>query len=204
VSMQRYSRLSGDLETRQLDGGVGSEFRDGSTAGVTFTNRLETVKAAFAVGDARVAPGEYRFSEAAASYGTNRGRPLSASVSVGAGGYYGGNRRSIGGGVLGRVGDRAIIDLSAETNRIELPGQPRANASAYAANLDYFFSTSVVTSGLLQYDQTARELLADVRLRWIHAPLSDLYLVVTERRDTRADVLLERLITLKVTRLLQF
>jgi hypothetical protein len=204
LSMQRYSLLAGGLETRQLEGGMGSEFRDGSTAGLTFTDRLETVRTAFAVGGARVAPGEYRFREAAASYGTNRGRPLSASVSVGGGGYYGGDRRSISGGVLGRVGDRAIIDVSAETNRIELPGQVRASASAYTANLDYFFSTSVVTSGLLQYDQTAGELVADVRLRWIHAPLSDLYLVLTERRDTRADVLLERLITLKVTRLVQF
>tara|TARA_B100001123_G_scaffold127735_3_gene148563 strand:- start:9166 stop:9309 length:144 start_codon:yes stop_codon:yes gene_type:complete len=47
-------------------------------------------------------------------------------------------------------------------------------------------------------------LLTDLRLNWIHAPLSDLYLVLTERRDTKAQQVLERLLTLKVTRLFQF
>jgi hypothetical protein len=204
VNMHRYMLLAGGLETREISGGLGTEFSDGSSANVNVSHNFERVHTPFSVGEATVPAGDYTFFEESISYGTSQGRSVSASLRFGLSGYYGGTNRSIGGGVLGRIGDRAIIDLSASTNRIKLPGQSAVNASAYTANVDWFFSTSVVASGLLQYDQTAREMVNDLRLRWIHAPLSDLYLVLTERRDTRADVLLERLLTLKVTRLLPF
>jgi hypothetical protein len=204
ANVQHYTLLDGGLETREIESQLGVEFTDGSSANFNVTNHFEAVHTAFTVGDGKVQPGDYNFTSRTVSYGTSQGRPLSASLNFGYSGYYGGTNRSIGGGVLGRLGDRAILDLSATTNRIELPGQATVNASAYTANVDVYFSTSVVASGLLQYDQTAREMLNDLRLRWIHAPLSDLYLVLTERRDTRNDVLLERLLTLKVTRLLSF
>jgi hypothetical protein len=38
----------------------------------------------------------------------------------------------------------------------------------------------------------------------MHAPLSDVFLVFTERRDMRTDALIERVLTLKATRLLAF
>ncbi len=204
VDVQRYTLLAGGLETREIEGRLGTEFTDGSSANVSVTNHFERVHTPFSVGAASVPVGDYEFTSRTISYGTSQGRPVSASLNLGHSGYYGGTNRSIGGGVLGRFGDRAIIDLSATTNRIKLPGQASVNASAYTANLDYYFSTSVVVSGLLQYDQTAGEMLNDLRVRWIHAPLSDLYLVLTERRDTKNDLLLDRLLTLKVTRQLPF
>ena len=203
-NVQHYSLLSGGLETRELEGSLGTSFTDGSSATLNLTNHFERVHTPFSVGSAKVPAGDFKFTSRTIAYGTSQGRPISASLNFGYSGYYGGTNRSVGGGVLGRVGDRAIIDLSATTNRISLPGQATTNASAYTANVDVYFSTSLVASGLLQYDQTAREMVNDLRLRWIHAPLSDLYLVLTERRDTKNSVLLERLLTLKVTRLLPF
>ena len=47
-------------------------------------------------------------------------------------------------------------------------------------------------------------MVTNLRLRWIHAPLSDLYLVLTERRDTNAGSVLDRFITAKFTKLLSF
>ena len=124
---------------------------------------------------------------------------------MGGGGFYDGNRFSIGGSVLGRLGgDRALLDVSAEHNRIDLPGQQAVDAAVYSASVRYFFSSSLLAGALVQYDEAGQELLTDLRLNWIHAPLSDLYLVLTERRDTRARQVLERLLTLKVTRLVQF
>jgi len=67
-----------------------------------------------------------------------------------------------------------------------------------------FFSTRLLTSAFVQYNEAARELVTNVRLNWIHAPLSDLYVVLTERRDTEADRVLDRLVTLKFTKLLSF
>jgi hypothetical protein len=56
----------------------------------------------------------------------------------------------------------------------------------------------------VQYVRDTDELVTNVRLNYIHAPLSDLFLVLTERRNLAEDALIERAITLKVTKLLAF
>ena len=46
--------------------------------------------------------------------------------------------------------------------------------------------------------------VTNLRLRFIHAPLSDLFLVYTERRDVKDNVVLDRVVTAKVTKLFAF
>jgi len=204
VETHYFGALGGGTETRESTAGLDAEFRDGATLGVNVTDRFENVRRAFSTGGAAVAAGEYDFREGSVSYGSSGGRALSGRVTVGGGGYYGGDRLSVGGNVVGRLGYRAFLNLTAEHNRIELPGQTAVDAAVYSARADYFFSTRFVTSGLFRYDEVSGELVTDLRINWVHAPLSDLYLVLTERRDTNADLVLERLITLKVTRNLPF
>ena len=87
---------------------------------------------------------------------------------------------------------------------IELPERAVTTADVYRANLDVFFSVRLMTSAFVQYNAASEEFVTNLRFRWIHAPLSDLYLVLTERRDTVGDRVLERFITLKFTKLLAF
>ena len=200
-----FTALDGELETREMGGGLRVGLRDGSNASFNFTDRFERVHEPFSVGGATVPAGEHNFREGSVSYGSSGGRVFSLRMNVGGGGFYNGNRFTIGGSALARLGgDRAVIDISADNNRIDLPGQQAVNAAVYTASAKYFFSTSLLTTALMQYDEAGKELLTDLRLNWIHAPLSDVYLVLTERRDTEARQVLERLITLKVTRLFQF
>jgi hypothetical protein len=61
--------------------------------------------------------------------------------------------------------------------------------------------------GFVQYNESTDELITNARFNLIHAPLSDLFLVLTERRalaDDAPEAVIERGITLKVTRLLAF
>jgi hypothetical protein len=204
IETHHFELLSGGMETRELSGGLGLEFIDGSNGNFNFSDRFERVHEAFDVSGAEVPAGDYDFRDASVSYGTSGGRSLSASMNVGGGGYYNGDRFTLGGGVLGRVGDRMILDLSAEHNRISLPGQESVNAAAYSGRLEWFFSTTLLATALLQYDESGHELVSNLRLKWEHAPLSDMFLVLSERRDTRNDLVLERLVTLKITRLLPF
>ena len=205
IDTHHFTALGGELETREVSGGLRVGFRDGSNASFNLTDRFERVHEPFSVGRAIVPAGEHDFREGSVSYGSSGGRAFSGRVNVGGGGFYDGNRFTIGGSLLARLGgDRALIDVSAEHNRIDLPGQPAVDAAVYSASVKYFFSTSLLTTGLMQYDEANQEVLTDLRLNWIHAPLSDVYLVLTERRDTEASQVLERLLTLKVTRLFQF
>ncbi|MBW3533707.1 MAG: carbohydrate binding family 9 domain-containing protein [Gemmatimonadetes bacterium] len=199
-----FADLDGLLETRELGGGLDLDLRDGATASVSVTDRFERVRAPFSVRGATVDAGAYDFVEGRVSYDASRARAVSGRVNVGGGGYFGGERLSVGGSVLGRIGYRALLDLSAEHNRIELPGQAPVTADVYGAKLDAFFSTRLLTSAFVQYNEATQELVTNVRLNWIHAPLSDLYVVLTERRDTAGDRVLERVLSLKVTRLVSF
>ena len=74
----------------------------------------------------------------------------------------------------------------------------------YGANLDLFVSTRLMASAFVQWNQASDEQVTNLRFRWIHAPLSDLFLVLTERRDSDAGQVLDRFVTLKFTKLLAF
>ena len=202
VEAHYFANLDGVLETRELRGGLDVDFTDGATASASFTDRFERVPEAFSVRGATVQPGAYSFTEARASYTASRARAISGQVNVGGGGYFGGDILSVGGSVLGRLGYRALLDLSVEHNRIDLPGQARVTADIYGAKLDLFFSTRLLTSAFVQYNEATDEVITNARLNWIHAPLSDVYLVLTERR--RGGDVLERLLSLKVTKLISF
>lgn len=204
VESQAFVNPEGLMETRLFTGGLDVDFRDGSTASVSATDRFEHVFEPFFVRGTEVAPGRYDFREGSASYQTSGARRISGRATVGGGGYFGGERFSIGGNVLGRMGHQVLLRLSANHNVIDLPGEPVTTADVYGANLDVFFSVRVLTSAFVQYNAASEEFVTNLRFRWIHAPLSDLYLVLTERRSTVTEQVLDRFITLKFTKLLAF
>ena len=106
--------------------------------------------------------------------------------------------------MLGRLGPQVLLNLSLNHNEIDLPGQVSTTADVYGAKLDLFFSTTLLTSAFVQYNEASEEMVTNLRFRWIHAPLSDLYIVLTERRDTAANTVLDRFLTAKFTKLLSF
>jgi len=204
VEAHAYSDLGGVLETRLLTAGLDVDFRDGSVAMLSATDRYEHVFESFFVRGIEVLPGRHAFREGRASYQTSGARRLSGRVTVGGGGYFGGERFSLGGNVLGRIGHQVLMRFSANHNVIDLPGQARTTADVYGANLDVFFTVRLLTSAFVQYNAATEEVVTNLRFRWIHAPLSDLYLVLTERRATSPQRVLDRFVTLKFTKLLAF
>ena len=78
-----------------------------------------------------------------------------------------------------------------------------------SARIDYAYSTRLLGGAWIQYNDTTGELVTNVRVNLVHAPLSDLFVVLTERRDTDpgpglGDVVLDRRLTVKVTKLFAF
>ncbi len=204
VEAHYYADLGGSLVTRLLTAGLDADFTDGSMARLGVTDGFERVDDPFTVRGATVRPGDYDFVEASAFYQLSGARPISGRLNISGGGYFGGDRVSIGGSLLGRLGHQLLLSLSANHNRIDLPDHPTTTADVYGANLDVFFSTRLLTSAFVQFNEATQEFVTNLRFRWIHAPLSDLYLVLTERRDTEANRVLDRFITLKATKLLAF
>ncbi|HEX9579721.1 MAG TPA: DUF5916 domain-containing protein [Gemmatimonadales bacterium] len=202
-----------DLSGRRLtwDGtlGFGTTFRDGGSLSLRLDDIHELLEQPFQVQPgASIPPGDYHFREASASYTASDGRMISGSIGVSGGGYFEGSRFSTNGTLSWQPDYHLTLDASVARNRVTLdpPFGPRTEftANLYTGRVRYAYSTRLYLSAFVQYNADADQVVTNVRLNVIHAPLSDFFLVFTERRDVLADVVLERVVTAKLTKLLAF
>ena len=131
-------------------------------------------------------------------------RWISGSVGFAPGGYYDGDRSSVSLSAVLRPNPHWAFEAFGEHNAITLTGDA-FTADVYGGRGKYAHNTRILTSAFVQFVEKTDELITNLRLNFIHAPLSDLYLVFTERRKTGTDAFaLQRMITMKLTRLLEF
>lgn len=196
--------LAGALETRELTAGLEAEFLNGGALNFAYNDRYERLVAPFRVGgEATVPAGIYEFSDFSASFRSPGGARVGGGVRLTAGGFYQGNRTTAGVNAFWRPNHHFSMDASAERNDVRLPSG-EFSADVYRCRVRYAYSTRWFASALVQYNSTSEELSVNARINFIHAPLSDVFLVFTERRNLAQDLLLDRAVILKVTRLFSF
>ena len=203
VQLSYVTNLGSVLETRDAAVGLNTQFYDGGTLNLQYTNQLERIEQTFTVSGVPIPAADYGFNEVSASYQSNQGRPLNGSLNLSAGGYYGGTRRSVSGEVQWRAHYRLMFEGSASHNAVKLP-LGAFNADVFGGRVRVSSSTRLSGSAFVQYNSQSNQLVTNIRLNWIYAPLSDVYLVYQERRDMTNAVTLDRVVTAKVTRLFAF
>ena len=93
--------------------------------------------------------------------------------------------------------------LSWNHNEIDLPeGAFETDLASLRADLD--FTTEMSMRSLIQYNSQQDIMLANIRLRYIYTPGSDLYLVYNETQVVEGSSLIDRAILFKATYLLRF
>jgi hypothetical protein len=192
------------LETRNATAGLDFDFQDGSRLNFSYSSRFERVSEPFLVAaQAEVEVGDYAFNEFAAGYQFNSGRAVSGNFGFEGGDFFSGSRRSLHATGVLRWGHRMRVDLSTNHNAIALYDES-FGANVYAARVRYGYSTTLFGGVYLQYNTALDRLVTTARLNWIHAPLSDLFVIYTERRAVAQGAPLERSLTVKLTRLVGF
>jgi hypothetical protein len=81
-------------------------------------------------------------------------------------------------------------------------GSGAFTADLVGARLRYARSTTLFGSAFVQYNTQARAFITNARVNLRYRPLSDVFLVYTERRNIDTGVRNERSVALKVTRML--
>jgi hypothetical protein len=204
VEFDYITNLHSALETRAATAGLGVAFLDGGQLDASLADRLEVLDEPFVVvGQGEVPVGRYAFRDGSLTYRSSAAGPLSGELGVSGGGYYHGERRSLTVGGSWRPSPHIALDLRVQRNAISLPGDD-FSADVFGARLDLAGSTRLFVSAFVQYNAASAEAVSNVRLNFIHSPLSDLFLVVSERRNVEEHCLLERSLALKVTKLLSF
>ena len=196
---------SSTLETRTQTLGVDVDFLDGGSLGLRASDRFERLHEPFRIqSGASVAPGDYSFREVSATYQTSGARSLSGRLQLTGGDFFNGSRRSAAVSGDWQPDPRLALNGSVDVNYVSLPDTPSFTADVFGARVRYAHSTRSFASAGVQYNSATEELVTSLRTNFIHAPLSDLFLVFTERRNLDAGTTLERIVSLKVTRTVPF
>ncbi|NNM04310.1 MAG: carbohydrate binding family 9 domain-containing protein, partial [Gemmatimonadetes bacterium] len=204
LELDYITNLESALETRKGTVGLGVAFLDGGALTFSASDRLEVIDEAFPVaGRGLVSEGRYSFREGSLGYRSNAARHLSGEVRVSGGGFYDGSRRSISVGGGWRPSPHFGLELGVERNEIDLPDDS-FTADVLGARVDLAGSTRSFLSAFFQYNTASEDRVINLRYNFIHSPLSDLFIVYSQRQNPDEGGVLERTVTLKATKLLSF
>lgn len=204
VELDYITNRVGALETRQGQLGLGVSFIEGGSLGFEVRDQLEQIADSFPIfPGVIIPPGSYGFRDASVSYHSSEARRLTGSASLSAGRFWSGTRRSVQLGGTWRPRHNLFFELSANRNDVDLP-EGSFLADLASARIRFAASTALFGSAFVQYNAETEQVVSNLRLDFRHAPLSDVFLVLVDRRHAPTGVTLERSVAVKVTRLLAF
>ena len=204
VLVDYITDLKSQLDTRTISGGMDVTLKSESVLSMLVSDQFDRIEQTFTLVPGRtVAPGAYQWREGTVKYSMAPGSRLLGTVNATVGDFYTGTRRSAGGGLTLRVSPSLGIETTYQRNAITLTsGDFVANLAGL--RMRYAWSTTLLGSAFVQYNTQTRSFSTNARVNWRWAPLSDLFLVYTDRRDSESWAQNERSIALKVTRMLAF
>ena len=207
VDVTEYYSTGWDFESREVKPGLTVIANDGGRFTAEFSRRHERLGESSTILGVPLGAGDYSFDLVSVSYGSSGARVVAGDVSFSFGEFFDGDRSSVTGTLTLRPNEHLLLEGSAQRNRIELAGTP-IEADLFRGRMQFGYDTRTFLSAFVQYNRVERELLTNVRFNLIHAPLSDIFLVFSERRRTQPTTgqasVIDRGVTLKVTRLVQF
>ena len=112
---------------------------------------------------------------------TNQAAPLSFSVNLVAGGFFGGDRVSVDPGIRYRIGETFSTELSWAHNDIDLPvtnGEFEINL--VRLRVSYSFTPKILLQALVQYDDVNDFTAMNLRFSWLQSANAGLFVVYNE------------------------
>ena len=199
-------RNGGGLESRYMDWHVPVNLQNSTFIEIGVNPNEEVIDERFTINSRRgiyVDPGRYQFKEFFGLMNTNAAAPFALNLRYGSGEFYDGYRRNYTIGGTFRMNEHFNVALSDQINDISL------QSGSYVTHLvtgrvNYYFNTKVFVNALVQYNTDTNQWSSNARLDIIHRPLSDIYVVYNERRDSRSGDLVSRAVIAKMTYLFAF
>jgi len=196
----------GETLDRSFQLEVGSAFESGDELSVQIERRSERLVEPFALREDIVFPAaEYWNSGWSVSGSTSRKRPVRGEASYGETGFFSGDRRRLGLEAGWSPDPHVSLELGWERNDVETP-EGDLSTDLGLLRVGFALSTRLGVNALLQYNSETDEVSSNVRLNWIWAPGSDLFVVLDTRRADlgEPDGASQQVLAVKLTRLLRF
>jgi hypothetical protein len=147
--------------------------------------------------------GDYTFDRYTAQFTTNQRKKISGNGTLSAGDFYGGDRRQATAGLTLKPNYHLSLNLTYDRNEVHLPNGA-FTTGLVGAKVIYGFSPRAFLNAFLQYNADTHLVSSNIRFDLIHRPLSDVYIVYNDTRDTALGQVRERAFVVKVTNLFTF
>ena len=195
---------SGALETEQQGVTTGLALQSGASIAATATHTFDRLDAPFAIRPGVVIPvGDYDYDNITLGYNSDLSRPVSGNASLSTGEFWNGHSRSVSGSLILKPDYHLSVALTYSRNNVRLP-EGDFVTTLVGARVLYGFTSKVFLHSFLQYNAATNQFSANTRFNIIHRPLSDLFVVYNERRDTISGALVDRGLIVKLTNLFDF
>lgn len=182
ATFNRFWNFDGFQESSFLHIDNDLEFIDSSLIKTAWNVTGEGVTTPFEISDGVIVPaGVYDHHETQLSYESNRGAAVSVGMRATIGGFFGGNRATVGPTLNVRTGDTFNASLAWSRNDVDLPGG-HFIANLTSAQLAYNFSPRRFVQALIQYNDDADLWSANLRLGLLGQANTGLFVVYNDTR----------------------
>jgi len=198
---------SGKVETRTQDLTTGIQFWNGTSTNFVVTHTFDRLASPLRIpaGNPHVSilPGDYTWADYKVTFGTGQRGMIAGNTTVGWGDFYNGSRKTVSGAVNVRPTYHFNVNVNYDRNQVNLPNGS-FTTNLVGTRFTFAFTPRSFLNAFIQYNADTHQVSSNVRFDLTHHPLSDLYLVYNDRRDTITGELLERAFIIKLTNLFNF
>jgi hypothetical protein len=198
------SASTGSIETRVQTATTGLRFQNNGSTNFTATQTFDRLVLPFAIRPTIVIPvGDYEYTSYVANANIGNNRKVTGNGSVTWGEFWDGNNNGFSGAVGWRPHYHVSMDVNYSRNNITLP-EGAFVTKLIGTKFLYAFTPRAFFNAFLQYNADTRQVSSNIRFNWTYRPLSDLYLVYNDTRDTGRGLTVGRSLIIKLTYLAIF
>jgi len=176
-------------------------FHNGARVEVSYNPRFERLNRPFTIPsspDVVIPVGDYEYGFWQLEMESDSSRNVFGTLNLTKGGYYTGNSYTVNFTGTYRPNHRWSAQATVVDSGVDLPNISYSTRIV-RSRVNYSFSTRLFLNALIQYNSSRKQITSNIRLDFIHRPLSNLYLVYNEARDVSAAHRHDRAFTIKYT-----
>ena len=198
---------SGKVETRVNETTIGVLFETNASINFiinqTFDRLADQLRIPSGNPHVAIPPGDYKFENYTGNFATNLRRKIAGNGAYSWGDFYNGEHKQVNGGLILKPNYHLSVNLTYDRNRVDL-SNGAFTTELIGAKFIYGFTPRAFVNAFIQYNADTHVVSSNIRFNWTHHPLSDLYIVYNDTRNTLTHQTRERAFIVKLTNLFKF
>jgi hypothetical protein len=204
IKTEYYLDQNNDVATKQLSAGLQITLQDSARLEFSYNSQFERLKEEFSMEDWLTFPvGDYKFNFWKGNYSSDTGRKISGSAGFEIGDFYAGTKASYTASLSLHPNAHLGTTLSYTHDNVQQPFGSFAD-DLVGLRFDYGFTPNKFFNAFIQYNSFLKDFSTNLRFNLLYRPLSNLYIIYNETRNSVTQRIQDRVIAIKFTRLMQF